>query len=385
MMGVKQDACLNCHAEELKAANDTHPAKKFNDPTNADRLAILDAQTCTTCHREHVPDQTHPMGLSLPTDYCFHCHQDIFEQRPSHASFTYDSCATAGCHNYHDNRALYENFLAQHAGQPDVLETAVLRPLKDDPSERKALSRGEMDAPSNLDVNDEVIEDWAATTHAAAGVNCSACHLNSDRKWNDHVSHETCGNCHEFAVDGFLAGRHGMRLAQDMEPLEPQDARLPMKSSAAHQQLTCNSCHPGHRFDTRFAAVDACLQCHDDAHSNAYLESSHYRTWLEESEGIAAAGTGVSCATCHLPRTHTDDGRTLVQHNQNDNLRPNEKMIRSVCMNCHGVEFSLNSLADRALIDQCFNGQPSISIDSVKMAVEWFEQRKKKRQRTSAN
>jgi len=114
MMGVKQDACLNCHEQELKTANDTHPASKFADPTNADRLKTLDATKCITCHREHVPDQTHPMGLSLPQDYCYHCHQDTLEQRPSHTNFAFDSCANAGCHNYHDNRALYENFLFKH-------------------------------------------------------------------------------------------------------------------------------------------------------------------------------------------------------------------------------------------------------------------------------
>ena len=122
LMGVKQDSCLSCHDDELKEINDTHAAKKFNDPTNAEQLSVLNAKECITCHREHVPDKTHRMGLSLPPDYCFHCHQDIKEQRPSHVEFTFASCATSGCHNYHDNSALYENFLAEHWGEPDLLE-----------------------------------------------------------------------------------------------------------------------------------------------------------------------------------------------------------------------------------------------------------------------
>jgi hypothetical protein len=44
--GVKQEACLDCHGEALKAAEDSHPKSKFTDPRNADKLAILDAMRC---------------------------------------------------------------------------------------------------------------------------------------------------------------------------------------------------------------------------------------------------------------------------------------------------------------------------------------------------
>ena len=48
-----QEACLNCHAKELKAMDDSHPISKFTDPRNADTLAKLDARQCVTCHTEH--------------------------------------------------------------------------------------------------------------------------------------------------------------------------------------------------------------------------------------------------------------------------------------------------------------------------------------------
>ena len=124
LMGVKQDACLKCHEQELNEANDSHPASKFKDPRNADRLKKLDARYCITCHVEHREDLTHPMGVTLPTDYCYHCHDDISEERPSHAGMPFNTCATAGCHNYHDNSALYEDFLAKHLGlEPELPET----------------------------------------------------------------------------------------------------------------------------------------------------------------------------------------------------------------------------------------------------------------------
>ncbi len=117
LMGVKTDACNRCHGAELAAAHDSHPRTKFTDPRNADLLTKIDAAECVTCHREHRPEQTHAMGVTQPDDYCFHCHQDIAKDRPSHAGLAFSTCATAGCHNFHDNTALYEDFLAQHLGE----------------------------------------------------------------------------------------------------------------------------------------------------------------------------------------------------------------------------------------------------------------------------
>jgi formate-dependent nitrite reductase cytochrome c552 subunit len=134
------------------------------------------------------------------------------------------------------------------------------------------------------------------------------------------------------------------------------------------------SCHGAHRFDTRKAAVEACLSCHDDGHTRAYKASPHFALWHAEISGRGATGSGVSCATCHLPRvqftTPEDEIRVLVQHNQNDTLRPNEKMVRSVCMNCHGLQFSLDALADGRLVGNNFKGAPAKQVESIRMALE---------------
>jgi formate-dependent nitrite reductase cytochrome c552 subunit len=119
--------------------------------------------------------------------------------------------------------------------------------------------------------------------------------------------------------------------------------------------------------------VDACLTCHNDRHSVAYKQSSHYALWQKELKGEGPAGSGVSCATCHLPRvefrTPDDVKRVLVQHNQNDSLRPNEKMIRPVCMNCHSLKDSIDALADRKLIARNFAGKPAAHIRGIEMAL----------------
>ncbi|KAA5539696.1 NrfA- nitrite reduction protein [Roseiconus nitratireducens] len=388
---VMQDACIRCHGDQLKAANDTHPASKFNDPTNADRLAALDAQNCLTCHQEHVPDRTLNMGLTLPADYCWHCHQEVAENRPSHAGMAYDSCATAGCHNYHDNRALYEKFLDDHFGEPDLLPDAKL-PLRDTVAalsvakwQAEPLQVGDADAPEDIVVSPELVGDWAETAHAAAGVNCTGCHGGQAEAaaWSDKLSVADCETCHEQQVDSFQTGKHGMRIAAGLPPMTPSLALLPMHAGTAHESLDCNACHPGHRFDTEFAAVDACLRCHADSHSLAYRDTTHASLWEEEVSGSGERGTGVSCATCHLPRLEGNRG-VWVNHDQNASLRPSETMAREVCMNCHGLDFALNALADPLGKTTCYGNTPERRVESVQMAHDWFTQRQSKR-RTKAD
>jgi hypothetical protein len=77
----------------------------------------------------------------------------------------------------------------------------------------------------------------------------------------------------------------------------------------------------------------------------------------------------VTCATCHLPRGPDDDGNLWVNHNQNDNLRPNEKMIRTACGTCHGLPFAIDALADPKLISRNFSGQPLLHVKSVDFAL----------------
>ncbi len=368
-----QRACVDCHGEALRKSKDSHPLSKFTDPRNADRLTELDARYCVTCHIEHQPVRTAEMGLTLPVDYCWRCHQDIGQERPTHSELAFDSCASAGCHNYHDNRALYEDFLLQHAGEPWLLaETLVALPVAPQPRGEPLVS-GDQDAPADLGEVDGVVAQWAQSRHARGGVNCSDCHQDGDQAWVESPSVSLCADCHVTEHTGFQRGRHGMRQARGLSPMRPELARLPMRSAAEGRELSCLSCHGAHDFNPVTAAVDACLECHDDEHSRAYLNSPHYQLWRAEQAG-GAVGSGVSCATCHLPREETrhPNGEIGIaaQHNQSANLRPVEQMARSVCMHCHGLDFVLDALADPRLLHNNFSGRPAVSVPSIEMALE---------------
>ena len=394
-----QSACERCHGHELEAAHDSHPLAKFSDPRNAQRTKQLDARRCVTCHREHWPEGTSSMGLTLPADYCHQCHSDVGRVRKSHANLDFSSCASTGCHRFHDNRATYEDALVAHAGEPDLLANAVLPaitasattptpvPSSDAPSSDAAasdaaaseprasvatalppLSAAERDAPLGHALPDAELEAWAASAHARARVNCNGCHAPSGA-WTNSVSFEACGACHASEKAGWMSGRHGMRAGLGLPAMTTELSRTPMQPGAPHEALSCNSCHSAHGFDRQTAAVRACQGCHGDAHSQAYAGSPHARAWAAEQNGSAPAGSGVSCATCHLPRVHTEDGRARAQHNQNDNLRPRDKMIRSVCENCHGLRFSIDALADPRLVENNFSAPPHAHIPSIDWAL----------------
>jgi hypothetical protein len=381
-----QAACTGCHGAELKAADDKHPLAKFTDPRNAELLESIDATLCVACHVEHRPEITGPMAVTQPADYCVLCHRDIATERPSHAGLEFATCANSGCHNFHDNRALYEDFLLRHAAAPAQLprqsrrlarfaETAASLPTY--PSSRYPLApldRTQHDAPAEA-ATDAAIDEWLASAHARAGVNCSACHLDpATSAWIGAPPAETCGTCHALESTSFGLGKHGMRPAAGLGPMTPAQARLPMQRAASDTPLGCTTCHGAHEFSVQSAAVDTCLTCHADGHSLAYEGSPHADLWRRELATEVPEGSGVSCATCHMPRTEHryqeyDFKTWFVQHNQNDTLRPSEKMIRPVCQSCHGVSFALDALADAQLVERNFNGAPSVHVPSVDMAV----------------
>lgn len=294
----------------------------------------------------------------------------------------FDTCASAGCHNYHDNTALYEAFLSARAEEPPLKAEPLAPPRTPHLLEtftpqgvRGTGGRLPADVPERIHVDPSLVAEWELTRHARAGVNCTGCHMGGEPRdagndWIDAPGERECAGCHGEEVGGFMEGKHGMRLNAGLGRMTPAQARLPMQPSAGARELSCSSCHPAHAFETREAAVEACLGCHDDGHSRAYIGSPHHLLWTRESEG-AETGSGVSCATCHLPRqprASSGSEAVLVQHNQSLNLRPNEKMARTVCLGCHGLGFSLDALADERLIAASFAGRPLRPVRSVEMA-----------------
>ena len=324
-----QEACTGCHGRDLETAKDIHPKSKFTDPRHAERVEQLDARYCVTCHSEHKPATTGSMGLSLPQDYCYQCHQDVAEERPSHIGLPFDSCADTGCHNFHDNRALYEDFLLRHGEEPDLLAVP-FRPL---------LQAQKCPSPSR----DEMGEGFDLAN---------------------------CASCHESQIESWMSGRHGMRVAVGLSPMQPGWARLPMHASVTVEEMDCSSCH---RLPAGASVLEkevaSCERCHTDEHTRNYRTSKHFDFLQDEVGGRVARGSGATCVTCHMPHQKDYEGVLRVNHNQNDNLRPREKMIRTVCSNCHGLPFTIDALSDDDLVRKNFNARPTKHVKSVDFAL----------------
>ena len=395
---VLQNACINCHQEELDEIDDSHPIKKFNDPRNADLLTVINAKQCVSCHTEHQNEQTYHMGVTLPEDVCFHCHEDVGENRESHKDLGFETCASAGCHNYHDNNALYEDFLVKHSGgswlnpiaQIKVANNAHLRAKKGLATDKANPAVQDLEK-TKIAERPDINQQWLSSAHQSANVTCVSCHVpNSDSEnnaeintaWIDKPGMQTCQNCHSNEVKGFTEGKHGMRLSEKLaKPLSPmtpalvpEHSHLSFSNESAHQELTCNSCHAAHDYNTEVAQVESCLNCHTDDHSKSYVTSPHADLWQKAKTGELEKTAAVTCASCHLPTIEAGKENGIdvfrVEHNQNMNLRPNEKMIRSVCLDCHNLEFSIDALADDELIKNNFNGKPSKHIESIDWALK---------------
>lgn len=350
--------CRNCHSEELQAMEDSHGTKKFGDPRNAKWLKVVDAKHCLTCHQEHVPEQTTAMTLTQPKDFCIACHADVGQDRPSHRGVDAATCSNAGCHRYHDNRNLNEDFIAAHLGQADTT-------MNSHRAFRTKLVKKRLVPDMSVDGKFiDVVRQWTDSSHANGHANCSDCHTQQSSSWK--VDFTICKTCHEEPFAQWKQGHHGMKFDTLHSTVTVAESVLPMREDAHAKSMNCNSCHEPHVYNTVKAESEACLTCHADEHSLAWKNSRHAELWQKNPEA------GASCATCHMPRLTDTDKHVTVQHNISAMMRPQEKMLQTVCMACHGYDFSLRSLSDPALIKNNFSTNPP----PIHQSLEWVSARK---------
>ena len=213
----------------------------------------------------------------------------------------------------------------------------------------------------------EIQQQWQSSIHALNEVNCSSCHIDEKSKaFRAKPTEVSCKSCHEYSTDTFLLGKHGIRTLEGLSPLSPTMAHLPMKKSALDKQMNCNSCHNVHTVNTYQASVDSCLSCHNDTHSLKYKNSPHAQIVADIGVLPRPDSKSVTCATCHLPREVSGDG-VLVNHNNTYTLKPRDRMVKEVCMNCHGLEHAYNSIFDDELVEANFAHPPSLELPTFKL------------------
>ncbi|MDJ0594990.1 MAG: cytochrome c3 family protein [Pleurocapsa sp. MO_226.B13] len=225
----------------------------------------------------------------------------------------------------------------------------------------------------------KIEQQWRTSAHALAEVNCSSCHQDRETKaFIAKPTQESCRSCHEHSVDTFLLGKHGIRTLEGLSPLTPAIAHLPMKESSLDKQMNCNTCHNVHTVNTYTASVDSCLSCHNDNHSLNYKNSPHANIFREIGTLPRPNEDLVTCATCHLPREVSGD-EVLVNHNNTYTLKPRDRMVQEVCMNCHGVEHAFNSIFDDELVEANFARPPNRKLRTFKLVRDLEKKRSSKR------
>ena len=224
----------------------------------------------------------------------------------------------------------------------------------------------------------KIEQQWQTSAHALADVNCSSCHQNeSTKKFVAKPTEESCRSCHEASVDTFLLGKHGIRTLEGMSPLTPAMAHLPMKQDALDKQMNCNTCHNVHTVNTYQASVDSCLTCHSDNHSLNFRNSPHGKIIQKVGTLPRPNADLVTCATCHLPREVAGD-KVLVNHNNTYTLKPRDRMVKEVCMNCHGVEHAYNSIFDDELVEANFARPPNQKLPTFQLVRDLEKKRSSK-------
>ncbi|MGH8566471.1 MAG: hypothetical protein ACREXU_00265 [Gammaproteobacteria bacterium] len=111
----------------------------------------------------------------------------------------------------------------------------------------------------------------------------------------------TRGDARLFLTGPSMSGHHQIEIVCAVCHTEPYGGDAVLQSACECHGEALKAGRGGrqaHRFDTRHAAVEACLGCHDDTHSRAYRASPHGRLWEAERAGRDAPGSGVSCAAC---------------------------------------------------------------------------------------
>ena len=214
---------------------------------------------------------------------------------------------------------------------------------------------------------EEIKQQWQSSAHALAEVNCSSCHQDeATKQLIAQPTQESCRSCHEYSVETFLLGKHGIRTLESLSPLTPAMAHLPMKESAHDLRMDCNSCHNVHSVNTAVAATNSCLTCHNDNHSLNYKNSPHAGIVSNLAELPRPNQQAVTCATCHLPRTKVGE-TVLVNHNNTYTLLPRDRMVKEVCISCHGVEHAYNSIFDDEIVEANFDRSPTKKLETFEL------------------
>ena len=172
-------------------------------------------------------------------------------------------------------------------------------------------------------------------------------------------------------------GPFGLFKATQAAADDAQGGAAADEGGRADKTLGCNTCHSAHKYDRQTAQVAACAGCHDDTHTRAYFGSPHHELFKREIGGQAPRGSGVSCATCHMPATEAARRATATRRSSSHTIRT------TTCVQTkrwcaarlrplpRSAVLARRTRRHRKLIAKNFKGRPGVHVESI----EWAKRR----------
>lgn len=247
----KDAACETCHG-------DVHGTFKLNDEAS-----------CRQCHKEAVlAHVASPHAKAEQPVTCAACHGDMHDIRlwkdPASPMSKLNQLRTCvECHEQMDGGASVKAFVHSVHGEGLTKSGLVVAPT------------------------------------------CSDCHgSHAMTKAADPASKvsrrnipQTCGTCHTFITDKWLASRHGAVWQEEFDG-GVADGGLVLDGGV--KAPVCNDCHGGHEVVDpglnlkHLAMVSTCEKCHP-------TQSSSYRHSFHGKAANLGFGLAATCADCHTP------------------------------------------------------------------------------------
>lgn len=350
--GATSEKCLSCHKRNL--AHDTHSKERLINPVKAKPVDRLKEASCIECHREHQPVKA--SGYTGPEGLCAKCHPPESLPPGRHFSGEKGSCQKAGCHRYHTNITYRE---IAYGNRLRFLQTSKII-AKKEPAPYKKLDINELERmrkDSFYSVKPAVTSRYEISRHSGGEATCGSCHKSENGSVELAPKVTVCLPCHKTETKTFLNGAHGAA--------ERSHNTGAFFGHETGERVTCGSCHDSHSLRLEDARIKACEKCHDSAHSKSYRGSGHYR-YLSDPTFASKKLTGVDCAGCHMPRLHETGGAT--DHNESLSVSTKERMARTVCVQCHGLYFSLSSLYNDIIVTSNFTYSPKSGTEQIEYA-----------------
>jgi len=284
---------------------------------------------CSDCHDVEVPDVSAHAGFG-----CTDCHTDV-EDVP-HADEVMLGAAVCGqCHEAADE--LEESV---HGGLADCASCHGGAPHAVLPVAAHDSTASIRNQPSTCgQCHDEALVD--AFVHSVHGdallksglsiaPSCANCHGAHDIQSPDdprarvsfEQTPETCGSCHEFVLEDWTTGAHGMTWKE-----RSADGSEEAAEAAGLPAPVCSTCHTSHQItrpeerQVRLGSVAVCGDCHG-GRFETYRDSFHGQA---TSLGFVLAAT---CADCHTPHVN------LAADDPASSVHPDH--LAATCGQCHG-------------------------------------------------